>query len=78
MCDQVCRVATYIRDAEASKRISASRAPKDRGLLQWYGHRSRVLHDLEAFGHDARNTVLLTGFQAAGTRGRACSNAVGT
>lgn len=29
----------------------------------------RVLHHLKALAPDARNTVLLTGFQAAGTRG---------
>ena len=31
----------------------------------------RVLHHLYAFAPDARNTILLTGFQAGGTRGRA-------
>jgi metallo-beta-lactamase family protein len=29
----------------------------------------RVLHHIEAFGPDPRNTILLTGFQGAGTRG---------
>jgi metallo-beta-lactamase family protein len=31
----------------------------------------RVLHHLKAFAPDWRNTILLTGFQAAGTRGAA-------
>lgn len=30
----------------------------------------RVLHHLKAFAPDARNTILIAGFQAAGTRGR--------
>jgi metallo-beta-lactamase family protein len=30
----------------------------------------RVLHHLKAFAPDARNTIILAGFQAAGTRGR--------
>jgi metallo-beta-lactamase family protein len=30
----------------------------------------RVLHHLKAFGGDRRNTILFSGFQAAGTRGR--------
>jgi metallo-beta-lactamase family protein len=30
----------------------------------------RVLHHLARFGPDRRNTILLTGYQAAGTRGR--------
>jgi metallo-beta-lactamase family protein len=29
-----------------------------------------VLHHLKAFGGDRRNTILFSGFQAAGTRGR--------
>ncbi|HET9471137.1 MAG TPA: MBL fold metallo-hydrolase RNA specificity domain-containing protein, partial [Usitatibacter sp.] len=31
----------------------------------------RVLHHIKRFGPDARNTILLTGFQAGGTRGDA-------
>jgi metallo-beta-lactamase family protein len=31
----------------------------------------RVLHHLKAFGPDARNTIVLVGYQAAGTRGAA-------
>ena len=31
----------------------------------------RVLHHLQAFGSDARNAILLSGFQAGGTRGAA-------
>jgi metallo-beta-lactamase family protein len=31
----------------------------------------RVLHHVAAFGPDARNAILLTGFQAGGTRGAA-------
>lgn len=71
VCDRVCRVGTYTRDAEASKRISASRVPKIVVSSSGMATGGRVLHHLKAFGHDARNTVLLTGFQAAGTRGRA-------
>lgn len=70
-CDQVCRVATYTRDAEESKRISASSVPKIIVSASGMATGGRVLHHLKAFGPDARNTVLLTGFQAAGTRGRA-------
>jgi len=31
----------------------------------------RVLHHLKAFAPDARNAILFTGYQAAGTRGAA-------
>ena len=70
VCDQVCRVATYTRGPEASKRISASRVPKIVVSSSGMATGGRVLHHLKAFGPDARNTILLTGFQAAGTRGR--------
>ena len=69
-CDQVCRVATYTRDAEESKRISRSAVPKIVVSASGMATGGRILHHLKAFAPDPRNTVLLTGFQAAGTRGR--------
>lgn len=71
VCDQVCRVATYTRDPESSKQISASRIPKIVVSASGMATGGRVLHHLKAFAPEARNTVLLSGFQAAGTRGRA-------
>jgi len=76
VCDQVCRVATYTRDAESSKRISASRQPKIVVSASGLATGGRVLHHLKAFGPDARNTVLLSGYQAAGTRGRSLLDGV--
>lgn len=38
----------------------------------------RVLHHLKAYAPDARNTILLAGFQAAGTRGAALAAGAGT
>jgi len=38
----------------------------------------RILHHLAAFAPDPRNTVLFTGFQAAGTRGAAMLNGAET
>lgn len=70
-CDDVFRVATYTRDPEESKRISASRTPKIVVSASGMATGGRVLHHLKAFGPDPRSTILLSGFQAAGTRGRA-------
>lgn len=70
-CDDVFRVATYTRDPEESKRISASREPKIVVSASGMATGGRVLHHLKAFGPDPRSTILLSGFQAAGTRGRA-------
>jgi metallo-beta-lactamase family protein len=70
MCRQVCAVATYVRDVEASKALSASPMPKVIISASGMATGGRVLHHLKAFGGDRRNTVLFSGFQAAGTRGR--------
>lgn len=71
VCDAVCDVATYTRDTEASKRISANHFPKIVVSASGMATGGRVLHHLAAFAPDPRNAILFTGFQAAGTRGRA-------
>lgn len=70
-CDAVGDVATYTRDPEASKRISRSREPKIVISASGMATGGRILHHLKSFGRDRRHTILLAGFQAAGTRGRA-------
>lgn len=69
-CD-ACAVATYVRDVEQSKALSANAMPKVIVSASGMATGGRVLHHLEAFGGDRRTTVLFSGFQAAGTRGRA-------
>lgn len=69
-CNQVFGMARYTEDVEASKAISASRVPKIVISASGMATGGRVLHHLKAFAPDARNTILLAGFQAAGTRGR--------
>jgi metallo-beta-lactamase family protein len=62
-------VATLVRDVEASKALVRSRYPSivvsASGMLTG----GRVLHHLKALGPDARNAIVLVGYQAAGTRG---------
>ncbi|GFZ93846.1 MBL fold metallo-hydrolase RNA specificity domain-containing protein [Nesterenkonia alkaliphila] len=70
-CDAVGRIATYTRDPEDSKRISRSSAPKIVISASGMATGGRILHHLKAFGPDRRHTILLAGYQAAGTRGRA-------
>ena len=64
-------VAEYVRDVDDSKALDADDSPKvivsASGMLTG----GRVLHHLKVFGPDPRNTILLTGFQAPGTRGEA-------
>lgn len=69
-CKKVLDIARYTDDVEASKAISSSRAPKIVISASGMATGGRVLHHLKAFAPDPRNTILLAGFQAAGTRGR--------
>ncbi|HEY0628951.1 MAG TPA: MBL fold metallo-hydrolase, partial [Sphingomicrobium sp.] len=71
ICAEVCASATYVRDVAASKQLSANPMPKVIVSASGMATGGRVLHHIKAFGGDPRNTILFSGFQAAGTRGRA-------
>jgi metallo-beta-lactamase family protein len=70
-CRRAMAVARYVQTVDESRAISHSAIPKivisASGMLTG----GRVLHHVRAFGPDPRNTILFTGFQAAGTRGAA-------
>jgi metallo-beta-lactamase family protein len=70
-CDATCAVATYTRDVEDSKAITANPMPKVVISASGMATGGRVLHHIKAYGPDPKNTILLSGFQAAGTRGAA-------
>jgi metallo-beta-lactamase family protein len=70
-CRKACTIATFVRDTDSSKQLSANRMPKVIISASGMATGGRVLHHIKAFGGDPRNTNLLSGFQAAGTRGRA-------
>ncbi len=70
-CRAACYVATYVRDVEASKAVTGNSMPKVIISASGMATGGRVLHHIKAFGPDHKNTILFTGFQAAGTRGRA-------
>lgn len=70
-CRAVCDIATYTRHPEDSKRISRSRAPKVVISASGMATGGRILHHLKAFGPDPSHSILLAGYQAPGTRGRA-------
>ena len=71
VCRAACGVATYTRDVEASKAITTSPMPKVIISASGMATGGRVLHHIKAYGPDHRNTILFSGFQAVGTRGRA-------
>lgn len=76
-CTAICAVATYTRDVEGSKAITASPYPKVVVSASGMATGGRVLHHLKAFAPNAKNTILFSGFQAAGTRGRAMVQGAG-
>lgn len=64
-------MATYVRAVEKSKALDHNKMPKIVVSASGMVTGGRVLHHLKWLAPDARNTVLLAGYQAAGTRGAA-------
>lgn len=69
--DAACNAVTCVREVEQSKALSANPYPKVIISASGMATGGRVLHHLAAFAPDHGNTLLFSGFQAAGTRGRA-------
>jgi metallo-beta-lactamase family protein len=70
-CRDACHVATYVRDVEESKALTANPMPKVIVSAAGMATGGRVLHHLKHYVSDARSTILFAGFQAGGTRGAA-------
>lgn len=70
-CRAVCRTARYVNTVEESKELNRARHPMIIIAGSGMATGGRVIHHLKAFAPDARNTILLVGYQAAGTRGAA-------
>ncbi|MDZ7676081.1 MAG: MBL fold metallo-hydrolase [Acidimicrobiales bacterium] len=72
--DELCASAELVRSVEDSKRLTARRGPlvvlAASGMLSG----GRVLHHLFEVAPDRNSTILLAGFQAAGTRGESLLN----
>jgi len=70
LCAAVCNTATYIRTPEESRALDANLAmPKIIISASGMATGGRILHHLKYYVGDQRNTVLLAGYQAEGTRG---------
>jgi metallo-beta-lactamase family protein len=70
-CEQSCAIATYVREAEESKKLNRNPMPKIIISASGMATGGRILHHLKNYGPDSRNTIVLAGFQAGGTRGAA-------
>jgi metallo-beta-lactamase family protein len=69
VCKESCEVATYVSDWRESESLSLNPMPKIIISASGMATGGRVLRHIKAFGPDPRNTILFSGFQAAGTRG---------
>lgn len=65
-----CAARTYVRSVEESMALSTNRFRKAINSASGMGTGGRLLHHIAAFAPDLRNTLLLSGFRPAGTRGR--------
>ncbi len=68
---EMCRAATFVNSVEQSKRLNTLHNPMIVVAASGMATGGRVIHHLKAFAPDPRNTILFSGYQAAGTRGAA-------
>jgi len=70
-CHRMCNEVQFVRTPQESQQLMLNKHPKiivaGAGMLNG----GRILHHLIALGDDRRNTLMITGYQANGTRGRA-------
>ncbi len=70
-CAGTCKAAEIVRSPAESKALNLRRGPMVIISASGMATGGRVLHHLKAFAPDPKNTILLAGFQAGGTRGAA-------
>ena len=68
-CEGMARTASIVKTPQESQLLDARRMPVVIIAGSGMATGGRVVHHLKAFAPDSRNTVLLAGFQAGGTRG---------
>ncbi len=74
LCHNVCDVATFVQSVDESKKLGTNAFPKVIISASGMATGGRVLHHLKQLAPDHRNTILLPGFQAPGTRGEAIAS----
>ncbi|HWA37601.1 MAG TPA: MBL fold metallo-hydrolase RNA specificity domain-containing protein, partial [Burkholderiales bacterium] len=70
-CEAARSVAQMVESADDSRALNGRSGPMVIVSASGMATGGRVLHHLKAFAPDARNMIVLPGFQAAGTRGAA-------
>jgi metallo-beta-lactamase family protein len=75
VCANVCSLPHFVRSIEESKELTErGRFPAVIISASGMATGGRVLHHLKGLAPDARNTILMPGFQAPGTRGFAIAS----
>jgi metallo-beta-lactamase family protein len=77
-CDLMCGAAAFVNTAEQSKALDQQRGPMIIVSASGMATGGRVVHHLKTFIGNERNLILLTGFQAPGTRGGSLVNGAST
>ena len=70
-CKLMCGAARIVNTVEESEELNRMKRPAVIVSASGMATGGRVVHHLKAFAPDRRNTILLAGYQAAGTRGAA-------
>lgn len=68
-CDELCKIAICTNQPEDSMKIDQDTRPKIIISASGMATGGRVLFHLQKYAPDEKNTILFTGYQAAGTRG---------
>ena len=68
-CRAVCHTAQYTQTPQESIAIDIRAEPKIIVSASGMMTGGRISHHLKVYGPNPRNTILMTGFQAEGTRG---------
>ncbi|MGE4130547.1 MAG: MBL fold metallo-hydrolase RNA specificity domain-containing protein [Bdellovibrionales bacterium] len=69
-CTDMCEDFRYVKSVEESKALNEKKGPMIIVSASGMATGGRILHHLKAFAPDPRNTIVIAGYQAAGTRGR--------
>ncbi len=69
-CEGMREVVRFVKSADESKALNMRRGPMVIISASGMATGGRILHHLKEFAPGSANTIVLAGFQAAGTRGR--------
>ncbi|MGZ3746735.1 MAG: MBL fold metallo-hydrolase RNA specificity domain-containing protein [Pseudobdellovibrionaceae bacterium] len=70
-CLEMFNVVHYVNSVDESRALNEKKGPMIILSASGMATGGRILHHLKVFASDSKNIILLTGYQALGTRGRA-------